>query len=62
MKYLWMKVSMDKYELPLIVCDSAAELARRIGVPQVNIRSAISKAKRRGYRCKYVKVAIDEEE
>lgn len=62
MKYLWMKVSMDKYELPLIVCDSAAELARRIGVPQVNIRSAISKAKSRGYRCKYVKVAIDEEE
>lgn len=62
MKYLWMMVSMDKYELPLIVCDSAAELARRIGVPQVNIRSAISKAKNRGYRCKYVKVAIDEEE
>ena len=62
MKYLWMKVSMDKYELPLIVCDSAAELARRIGVPTVNIRSAISKAKKRGHRCRYVRVVIDEED
>lgn len=62
MKYLWMKVSMDKYELPLIVCDSVAELARRTGSTQNNIYSTISKAKSRGTRCKYVKVAIDEEE
>lgn len=29
---LWLELSRDKYELPLIVADSAAELARKAGV------------------------------
>lgn len=62
MRNLWMLVSKDKYELPLMVCDSVAELARRVGRQPVNIYSAISKGKKRGYRCQYVKVTIDEEE
>lgn len=62
MRNLWMLVSKDKYELPLMVCDSVAELARRTGSTQNNIYSAISKGKKRGNRCQYVKVTINEEE
>lgn len=31
-KKLWMKVTNDEYELPLAVTESAAELARMVGV------------------------------
>lgn len=31
-KYLWMKVSDDKYELPEIITDTIAELAKKCGV------------------------------
>lgn len=31
-KYLWMCVEADEYELPLIVADSARELAEAVGL------------------------------
>ena len=31
-KYLYMVVTLDKYELPIIVEDSVVELARRLGI------------------------------
>lgn len=31
-KYLWMCVEADEYELPLIVADSARELAEMVGL------------------------------
>lgn len=52
-KYLWLKISADKYQLPEAVADTAAELARMLGVG----KSAISQNKRR-----YIKVPELEEE
>lgn len=59
---LWMKVTMDKYELPLAVADSSRELARCLGVSASTVASVVSNAKRRGGRCCYVKVEIDDDE
>ena len=55
-----MLVTSDKYELPLVVEDSAGLLARRLGVKPNNIMSAISKARNRKGRCKFVKVVIED--
>lgn len=59
---LYLLVSSDKYELPLAVADSIRELSALIGVREDAIRSAMSKARKRGNRCRYVKVVIEEEE
>lgn len=62
MMTLWMKVTMDKYELPLVVATSARELARCIGVSKTTVSSVVSNAKRRGGRCCYVKVEVDDDD
>lgn len=59
---LWMEITMDDLELPLVVASSAEELARKIGKHRKNIYSAISKAKSRGYRSRYVKVEVEDGE
>lgn len=59
---LYMLVSSDKYELPLAVADTTRELSVLIGVREDAIRSAMSKARKRGSKCRYVKVVIEEEE
>ena len=40
---VYLKVSHDKYELPLVVADSVREMAEICGVPENNISSLISK-------------------
>lgn len=40
---VYLKVSHDKYELPLAVADSVREMAKICGVPENNISSLISK-------------------
>lgn len=59
---LYLLISSDKYELPLAVADTTRELSALIGVREDAIRSAMSKARKRGNRCRYVKVVIEEEE
>ena len=58
---VYMLVSNDKYELPLMVEDSAAELSRRLGLHPNTVANTISCDKKRGYRCRYVKVEIDDD-
>lgn len=58
---VYMLISLDRYELPLMVCDTAIEMARRCGTSRDAVYSAIRKAQLRGYRCKYVKVNIEED-
>lgn len=58
---LWMEVTKDDLELPLVVASSAEELARKIGKTSRNIYSAIYKAKVRGYRSRYVKVEVEDD-
>lgn len=58
MQEVVMLVSEDELELPLMVADSVRELAQRLEISETNIYSAINHAKKKGYRCKYVRVRI----
>lgn len=60
---LWLAVSKDKYELPLAVADTAAELGRMIGVSGGNIRNIVNKH-RTGKIIKtgYIKLEFDDTE
>lgn len=60
-KHLYIKVSRDKYELPVAVAETAGELARMLGVSEGMIRSRISNAKK-GYRGKSVYRLVEWEE
>ena len=62
---VWMMVTMDKYELPIAVADSAAELARIVGTSKNSIDSAVSryysgKIKTSSYR--RIRISEDENE
>ncbi len=53
---------LDKnYDLPLIIAESAREMAEKRGILEQSVYQIISKAKRLGYKCRYV-VVDDEEE
>ena len=56
---VWMMVTLDEYELPLLVADTAEELAVMAGVKVGAIHSAMSKHKHgKTQRCKYKKVRV----
>ena len=57
--FVYMMVTKDEYELPLVVADTAKELSEIIHVSSNAIRSAISHKPK---RCIYVKVDIGEED
>ena len=57
-EFLYMLVSEDKFELPVIICDSIEALAEACGKEVNTIRSAICHAEKRGGRCRYRKVAL----
>lgn len=65
MSVIWMKVTLDEYELPLAVADSSIELAAILGISQKTIYSSMSHAKHRWgnhKRTPYRKVVIDDKE
>lgn len=57
---VYMVVSRDKYELPMIVADTVGELARFQGVKKETIYQRMSH--RKGKKSIYVKVDIGDEE
>ena len=58
-KYLYMVVTLDKYELPIIVEDSVVELARRLGIKPHTIYRQMHDVRKGIYkRTRYVRVAI----
>lgn len=62
-KYVWMEVTVDKYELPLAVADNPVALARLIGERSTSIREAWSRYKRGTNKtCRYRRVALTEED
>lgn len=61
-KCLYMLVSRDRYELPIVVADSIPLLARRLNMSPKVIVSAMRQARMRGAKCQYVKVEYDETE
>lgn len=55
-RYVWMMVTDDEYELPIVIADSAEELARRCRVS----KSAVYNSTNDGRKHKrYVKVLVD---
>lgn len=59
---LWMKVTRDEYEFPLMIADSQKELAIMCGVKRASIARQICKAREKGHRCSYVRVEVEEDE
>lgn len=57
---LYMLVTNDKYELPLIVEDSAEKLARKLNINVHSIYSSMSKARKHGYKTQYVRVKLQD--
>ena len=49
-RYLWLAVTADEYELPLVVEDTAAALARRLGVSENTVRAVEYRGKNEMYR------------
>ena len=49
-RYLWLAVTADEYELPLAVENTAAELARRLGVSEDTVRVMEYRRKNERYR------------
>lgn len=49
-QYLWLAVTADEYELPLAVEDTAAALARRLGVSEDTVRVMEYRGKNERYR------------
>ena len=60
---VYMKVTQDRYELPVAIADTVAELAWKVGVDEHFIRSAISREKHgKIRRSVYKRVEIEEED
>ena len=49
-QYLWLAVTADEYELPLAIEDTAAALARRLGVSENTVRTMEYRGKNERYR------------
>lgn len=58
-KYIYMKVSEDKYQLPIAIADTVVELAKMCGTKPNCISSCISHAKKKNNKTSYIKVEVD---
>ena len=59
---IYMKVTKDRYSLPVAVADSAKELAALCGVSPNAIYSGFSHEKRGDWKSPYVKVVVDDDD
>lgn len=62
--YVWMRVTKDKYSLPLIVRNTGRELAKACGVKPNTVFHHINlheKGKAKGYP-KYIRVIVEDED
>ena len=59
-KYLWLLVEADEYELPLVVADTAGELAEKCGTTKHNVETFVCKQSNGRVRgTKFMKVRND---
>lgn len=61
-KYYWLKVTNDRYELPLVVAESCGELAKACGVTVNTIRRTMWTARKKNWNSSYKKVLREGEE
>lgn len=59
---VYLKVTRDRYELPIMQAKTVRELANKAGVSRRTIYSALNKAQKNGNKCQYIKIIDDEEE
>ena len=59
MAYIWIKTTNDEYEFRVAMGDTAEKLAKECGTTERTIYSAISHAKKHGYKCAYKKVVVE---
>lgn len=60
-KYYWLLVEADEYELPLVVADTARELAEKCDTTKHNVETFVSKnSNGRIKGTKYLKVRREE--
>lgn len=57
---VWMKVTNDKFELPVAVADTCKELATMLGVSENSIRCALSNSIRQHYKTPYRRIVLNE--
>lgn len=60
--YVYMKITRDKFELPVAVAETEKELAIICGVRTGTIKRIIHKSKMRGHKCSYIKVIVEEDD
>ena len=62
-EFLWVKVDIDSPTEDIIaVAGSRAELAKMLGVKPTSISEDMSRAKREGLRCSYLKIKNPEDD
>lgn len=61
MAYIWIKTTNDEYEHIVAMGDTAKALAVDCGTSVNTIYSAMSHAKKNGFKCAYKKVVVENE-
>ena len=56
---LWLKITKDKYELPVAVAESPRELEQMLGLSRKTVSKQIWYAKKNKTKCQYIKVEVD---
>lgn len=59
---VYMEITKDEYELPIVVADSAEELARKVGRTRDAIYSSIAHSRQLGYFSRYIRVELSDDE
>lgn len=60
---LYLKVTQDKYELPLCVCDSTKELADKCGITHNAVQKYLQRARLYGFKYpRYIVIEVEEDE
>ena len=62
LKTVYMKVTMDEFELPVAIADSAVELAKMVGVKPNTVLKSIYYSKKHGWKSRYKRIEITEDE
>jgi len=63
MRYIWLAVTADKFELPIAVADSAKKLANMLGINENTVYTSIhSKLSGKNSKRKIIRVDIKEKQ
>ena len=60
-RYIWMEIDLKNNEEPLSTAYSRYELSQLCGVKEKTISQSMSRAKKYGWRCRYIKVMEEEQ-